>query len=291
MSRFSQKIGITPLTKAMQIKSLDIETRNRLYNGLLLSYFVYPRGRVYGDYYGDSLDLIWKIWNDFFKNRRNQFSKYHDSWMKLLNDNFWRWEWHYALDFIEFIVQTYKEENTNKQFMEDCNNVFTEESVPYRFVGKEIVPLTNEVEIAEIETALDSPFVPIQEHFGKALEHLSDRANPDYPNSIKESISAVECICQIIVGRRGIVLNRALNQLEESGVEINNVLKRGFRQLYGWTSSDDGIRHAMMDLPSVDQDDARFMLVTCSAFVNYLIAEASKAGINLQSNYETIRGV
>jgi hypothetical protein len=43
-----------------------------------------------------------------------------------------------------------------------------------------------------------------------------------------------------------------------------------------------------MELPTVDQDDARYMLVTCSAFVNYLISEAIKSGIDLQSNYESM---
>ena len=39
--------------------------------------------------------------------------------------------------------------------------------------------------------------------------------------------------------------------------------------------------HAMMEKSNVTLDDAKFMLVSCSAFVNYLIAESQEAGIEL----------
>ena len=37
-----------------------------------------------------------------------------------------------------------------------------------------------------------------------------------------------------------------------------------------------------MDEPNLDQEDAIFMLVSCSAFTNYLIVKADKAGIELR---------
>ncbi|MGY0035854.1 hypothetical protein [Pedobacter sp. NJ-S-72] len=36
------------------------------------------------------------------------------------------------------------------------------------------------------------------------------------------------------------------------------------------------------DATTCELEDARFMLVSCSAFVNYLIVKAEKAGIELQ---------
>ena len=38
----------------------------------------------------------------------------------------------------------------------------------------------------------------------------------------------------------------------------------------------------MMDETNLSQEDARFMLVSCSAFTNYLIVKADKAGIDLR---------
>jgi len=48
------------------------------------------------------------------------------------------------------------------------------------------------------------------------------------------------------------------------------------------TSAEDGIRHASIKQAEVDFDTAKFMLVSCSAFVNYLIAQSAKAGMKLE---------
>jgi hypothetical protein len=50
-------------------------------------------------------------------------------------------------------------------------------------------------------------------------------------------------------------------------------------KLYGYTSDDSGIRHAILDQPTVGFDEAKFMIVSCSAFVNYLIAKAGAVGL------------
>jgi hypothetical protein len=47
--------------------------------------------------------------------------------------------------------------------------------------------------------------------------------------------------------------------------------------MYGYTNDTEGIRHALLEEPTLDADDARFMLVSCSAFVNYLKSKVSKA--------------
>ena len=49
--------------------------------------------------------------------------------------------------------------------------------------------------------------------------------------------------------------------------------------IYGYTSDEDGIRHSMLELPKINFEDAKYMLVSCSAFINYLKSKASKAGI------------
>ena len=72
-----------------------------------------------------------------------------------------------------------------------------------------------------------------------------------------------------------------IKKLEKS-INIHPTLKSAFNKLYGWTSDADGIRHAMTDVPNLQAEDARFMMVICSAFVNYLVEKATKAGIKLK---------
>jgi hypothetical protein len=101
------------------------------------------------------------------------------------------------------------------------------------------------------------------------LELLSNRKNPDYRNSIKESISAVESMAKTITQKPKADLEEALRILERSG-KIHGALKAGFSKLYGYTSDEGGIRHAMMEEPDLSSSDAQFFLVSCSAFTNYL---------------------
>ena len=106
----------------------------------------------------------------------------------------------------------------------------------------------------------------------KAIEHYSKRPNPDVRNSIKESISAVEAVCRELTG--DVTLGKALNHLESKGIVIHKMLKDEFTKFYVYTNdANSGIRHALMDqdgtyVPS--KDEAYYMLVSCSAFVNYL---------------------
>jgi hypothetical protein len=147
-----------------------------------------------------------------------------------------------------------------------------------------IIRITSEEEIAEIEEALrvSDSLGPVTEHLKTAITLLSDRESPDYRNSIKESISAVEAICKLIAGKPKAELGDCLKQIErEQKVELHQALKQGFEKFYGYTSNAQGIRHALLEQPNLDFEDAKFMLVSCSAFINYLKVKSSKAGIAL----------
>jgi hypothetical protein len=147
-------------------------------------------------------------------------------------------------------------------------------------VDGKITQITSEEEISEIEEALKNAPKPVDIHLKTALDKLSDRKSPDYRNSIKESISAVEAICKQIASDTKADLEKALKEIEKK-TELHPALKNAFRNLYGYTSDAQGIRHALMEESDLDFEDAKFMLVSCSAFVNYLITKSSKAGIKL----------
>jgi len=67
-----------------------------------------------------------------------------------------------------------------------------------------------------------------------------------------------------------------LDKLEERGVIIHKALKCAFKKLYGYTSNARGIRHGSIGFAHVPAEDAQYMLVTCSAFVNYLAEKDRK---------------
>ena len=154
----------------------------------------------------------------------------------------------------------------------------------YRFIGDSIGEITNEAEISAIEAVLadSSPFAGINGHLQNALEKFTDRKNPDYRNSIKESISAVESMARLITGDSKATLGKAIKRLKDKGLVLHPALEDAWSKLYGYTSDAGGIRHAMLEESTIRSSDAKYMLVSCSAFVSYLLELSREAGLKLR---------
>lgn len=184
--------------------------------------------------------------------------------------------WYKKLDLLELIINTLEQyynippisNKIIKDFITNLNYEFKRLNFGYYIIENKITEITSEEEIKSIETALTTSDGNIREHLSKALELYSKRPIADYRNSIKESISAVEAISRNITGEN--VLN--FKKMEEKGVIVPTVLRKAFECLYGYTNDKTtGIRHALMDDTNTPQaEEALFMLVSCSAFINYL---------------------
>lgn len=288
MPTFSQRIRKKPVVKTIQIASMDIQLRNSLWNALTIHYFegLHRSNAYVGSYLSlsanqDLRTVCRKLWIHYFKRTLDTLDNEWETTHEELRKYFFRCDWNEVYDFIEFFANEYPVDQRNKSFIESCNLTLERESSGYRFVGKQITSITSEEEIAEIEHAMDNPLAPVREHIRCALRFLSDRRNPEYRTSIKESISAVESFCVLISGDKKATLGKALKRIEETST-LHPSLKAAFDKLYGYTSDKDGIRHALLEQPNLCIEDARFMLISCSAFVNYLVEKTSKAGIDLE---------
>ncbi len=181
-------------------------------------------------------------------------------------------EWYTIFDFIERYLSI-SDETTSKKMEKEFNRILEDEVSAYRIIDNLVVPVTNESELATIEEAMNLPYDSVQIHISKALSLYADRKNPDYENSIKESISAVEAMCCIITGMTGAqaTLGAAIKKLKDNGVHIHGAMENAFSSLYGYTSDESGIRHGGIDFKNAPAEDAKYMLISCSAFVNYLM--------------------
>ena len=189
--------------------------------------------------------------------------------------------WNEVYDFIEFSIQNCPEDCADS-FCVACNAVLERENAAYRLVAREVTEITSPEEIDAIECAIadSSRCAGVHAHLRQALSHLSDRKSPDYRNSIKESISAVEALCQRITSDANATLGKALKAIEPQ-IELHPALREAFSKLYGYTSDADGIRHAMMEEPSLSHADAQFMLVVCSAFVSLVLGKCAETGLSI----------
>lgn len=219
------------------------------------------------------------IWNDVLKIRVDSMGVLWRDMVTPVRDHFNVATWNGVYDFVEFLTDWFPDNEvhrSNKKFIAECNRVLQRELSAYRFIGKQLVRLTTADEIAAVEEARErrEPAAVVSDHLDAALRFMSDRDAPNFRNSIKESISAVESCCSLLAGTTKADLNGALQVLEKR-TKLHPALKRAFSALYGYTSDADGVRHALLEESTLSFDDAKFMLVSCSAFINYVRAIAS----------------
>ena len=178
----------------------------------------------------------------------------------------------------------------NVRYVEKLNKVFEDENISYRMLDNgRITSIDEKIERKEIEKvfAHHENIANVKSHISKAWELLDKRPNPDFSNAIKEAISAVEALCALIVftveeSRKPRSLGAALEIIQnKSDIEIHHYQLKAFKMMYKYTSDANGIRHAAMNDLNLDREDAIYMIVICSSFVNYLLAKADKAGISL----------
>ncbi|WP_302200362.1 AbiJ-NTD4 domain-containing protein [uncultured Gemmiger sp.] len=280
-SSFSQRMGLAPKEFPLQVDSLDRATRIDIWN-VFYRYFDLLTSCKNITFLETDDRYLWEvIWANFFEKELDNLYDLValDNIIKsfILND---QTPWNRVLDFCEFLVQLPIQKT--KKLGNLFNLVFEKHNVAFRVIGTEIAPITNDQEIQAIKTAMELPdkLSGARTHISAALRLLSDRENPDYRNSIKESISAVEAVCMVLVGDESASLGNALRHLENNGIKIHPALKSGFSSIYGYTSDQGGIRHAMIEEGSVvSLEDALFMLVSCSAFCHYLQQKGIQAGI------------
>jgi hypothetical protein len=268
---FSQRKGLLPIKVELERDGISGELRNTLWN----YFFVDIYGPIAKMHYSVRDDLLKKffyaIWIGFFKKAVDEIPVYRtgsinaDATVLYIKEWFFKVGYNRLLDFIEFLIMS------NSKRIDDLNSIFEDERSAYRIVNEIIIEIDSKEEVAEIQSAIDSaPNNSVQTHLKAAMDLYSNRSNPDYRNSIKESISAIESLAKIIIKNDKATLGQALTEIEKKH-KIPNALKTAFSSLYGYTSDSGGIRHSLSDGDiAVGKEEARFMLVCCSAFVNYL---------------------
>lgn len=242
------------------------ELRNRLWN-IIQKYiddFSYQLNRN---------EVIKYLWDRFFKEDVDRLSHSigYDSfnyYIDQIKEKFYKFEWNRIYDFLEFLLSIDNSYQKNS-FINNLNLVFIDEGAQYKIIDGMVTPLISGEEAEEVEKAIESKYSTASKHIKKALELYRKRPTADYQNSIKESISAIEALARIVLNKPGATLGALVDQFN-----IHPAFKKAIKELYGWTSDEGGIRHAENGKElKIDEKEARYMLVQCSALVNYIISK------------------
>lgn len=279
MPSFSERMGFTE-PKQIQVRDLDDALRNSLWN-VCKAYWFTKKPDKHGlgaQHYladADMYDIAVYIYKHFHKEPVDDVPEETDTFIKKTLALFQSDDWFVVLNLVEFLREQFRSGSTDQQsFTRDINYVLEREKSAYRFVDGILSPLSNQTEVHEVESAMRKAgrFAGVATHMRTALGLFSKKPEPDYRNSIKESISAVEAAARVIAGLPKATLGEAIKQIDEKH-PLHGAFKEGILKLYGYSSDEAGIRHALTETATnVDEADARFMLVSCSAFANYLIS-------------------
>jgi hypothetical protein len=271
--RFSDRIGATQLRRQFQIDEADVPLRNALWNWACWMLKSDPRH----DYWLRAAQN--GMWDEFFHLRVDEVPHSTQAAVK----KWWNTAiWYDAYNFVEYLLQNAgrfgSSWDAQNKPEESLNGYLERELSGYRAVKRRLVPVTSEVEVAEIERAATAiaGFEGVAEHIDTALKLLGLKPEPDKRNSIKESISAVEAAVKLLSGEKSGGIDTAVRLLE-ANVGLHPALKVAITKLYGYTCEGPGIRHALLESGDISFAEAKFMLVACSAFANFLIDSARPA--------------
>jgi hypothetical protein len=281
---FSERRGLKPVKSIIQRDSMDHELRNGLWNVVYVCFLEEKLLTTSITQISGSWGMLRALWSDYFKRPLDAIPFSSRQTFIAIRDYFFSCKWNEVYDFLEFVARAGAHLVSLERFGSLCNSVLEQELSAYRFVGEELVPITAQEEIETIEAALYSPgpFAGVRLHIETALNMLADRESPNYRNSIKESISAVESLAKVVTGKEKATLADALKVID-SKVSLHGALKEALAKLYAYTSDADGIRHAMLEEASLTFNDAKFMLVACSAFINYVIGKCAESGLTFST--------
>jgi hypothetical protein len=282
--RFSDRVGATTPATSLLVESVTDELRHGLWN-------VVQRVLLDDDRHITGLQRAFEmIWERFFKrrlidldagNRYRATRQIAEVYYEPANP------WWWTLNFVDWCHENQFDLNPSIQghapsLTDEFNEVFQREHCGYRFVSGVLSPITSPIEVEALANGIAATEAGglggAATHLRQALQLFSQRPTPDFRNSIKESISALESIAKTIGGSSGSGIDGPLKVLAAK-VSLHGALRSGISSMYGYTSDESGIRHALLDQAEVFEEDAHFMLVSCSALAHFLTRKAERAGL------------
>ena len=232
--KFSERFGFKHVNKTIQIDTMSDELRISLWNIVYQLYLKqeqqYRSEKDYLSIHPDEITtLMWvNLWKkEIDKKEPFGYSQFQRSYKQI----FFNLEWYEVYDLVEFIVKIDKTRR-GVEFKKVINSILEREFSAYRMVNDSLVRNIEEHEIESIEKVINTyKYSGVKIHIQKALEHISDKNNPDFRNSIKESISSVESICAIICGKEKATLGEALKIIDkDKKIELHQSLIEGYKK-------------------------------------------------------------
>ena len=279
---FSQRYGYEPLPKPMQLEELSDDLRREIWNetrSLLASFSTMDFKDEY--YFSFEDRFIERVLGKFLRKPEDEIDTSYWTVMELFKDWILKGPFNKVLDLIGIIANDdsgYGAELADpiRESFERCAAAYYLDMSrhPYQFIPRSN-QAQGEATREAIKTISEGGMAGAETHLRQAAKHINARR---FADAVRDSIHAVESVARQI-DPKSKTLGPALNALEKAGLINHPALKEAFSKLYGYTSDEQGIRHALLekDSPDVGLDEAMFMFGACASFAAYLVNKHQKA--------------
>lgn len=276
---FAQAEGAEPLPSQLRRDHLTPRLRAKLWNSL---YPFFDLNRIHSDEtyqpYGHWVRIGELMWVDYLYQMIDQYPGPHVVFQEILKGIIEKRTYIDVFGALQFLI---RRAAFPKKFIGDLDYLLKSEGSAFRIINNDtFCPVGSSHEAEAVQSAVAKTS---KSNLQGARKHLLEAASQatvgEFASSVRESIHSVESVARILGGTKD-SLNQALAKLEAEGV-VHKAMKTGFAALYGYTSDEKGIRHALLDQgdAQVTEADALFMLGACASFVTYMITRARAAGL------------
>ena len=298
---FSQAQGYEEMPGVLKLEELPENARTRIWN---VFYSAIEQHREPVDYLGDTLGFIiggtWEVvlrdkhvyhdnrsldeWKNQIQTPLQQtYTRRGEEPLDELNSGFKHiigelkrsletLPFHKVFDMVQYILRHPKCPSefitSMKREFADCRLAYTIDTE----TPPTIIPAVTEDEgnaiVCSLHTLRQGGLDASVIHLRAASECIN---RGDWAGSVRESIHVVESVARQLDTDGAGTLEPALASIKRHG-RLHPALKVAFSKLYGYTSDEPGIRHALLDRDDADvgMDEAVFMLGACASFASYL---------------------
>ena len=275
---FSQRYGYEPLPEPMRLEEISNDLRRDVWN-IIYSYMQ----AISENFLSYDLEKrkIQAAIGRYHKRPQSRIDTSYDNFIQDMENIIMRHDFNRILDFIEISIE---EKFISERLAQRIKDLFEKHGAAYwldiscfpcRFVpsaSKEQGEATQHA----LETLREDGMDGAATHLRQAAEHIGAR---QYADAITDSIHAVESVARNIDPKASTTLGPALKSLEDAGLLNHPALKQAFEKLYGYTNTEQGLRHALRDKDAADVglDEAMFMFGACASFAAYLTQKHRQA--------------
>ena len=272
---FSQAQRYEEIPGPLKLEELPNEARTRIWN----LFFVHLKKSMVTSSLGGG-PWLGRAWDDMLEAAHADF---HISPLDEWRSDFWpnckklreyieTQPFKKVFDLIQFVLRHPQRPpgfiRDMKHKFAECRLAYTIDAGPPPTILPAVTPEEGDVVVGALQTLRDGGLDASAGHLRQASERINEG---DWAGSVRESIHAVESVARQLDPKASRTLGPALKSIERRGA-LHPALKTAFSRLYGYTSDEQGIRHASLghaDTP-VGKDEAVFMLGACASFASYL---------------------